>query len=103
MQPRNDIQALLKKEGFIAREDYITEADLLAALGAALQQLLDRDAEGFFQLMYRLDVPEGALGVALGQGDGAALALVVYQRQLAKLKARQDNSRPVADDDELAW
>lgn len=103
MQPGNDIQALLHKEGFIARADYLTEADLLQALGAALQQLLERDAEGFFQLMYRLDVPEGPLGMALGQGDGAGLALLVYRRQLAKMEARRDNSRPVADDDELTW
>lgn len=84
-----------------------SEEEIKLMLEKRLGQLLERNPEEFFQLLYRIDIPERSLQTVLQQEDAlTVLAGMVYQRQLQKVKTRlfyksQNNDK--TPDDELGW
>lgn len=84
-----------------------SEEEIKLMLEKRLGQLLERNPEEFFQLLYRIDIPEHSLQGVLQQPDAlTALAGMVYDRQLQKVKTRlfyksQNNDKTT--DDELGW
>lgn len=96
----------LSSFGELDAEHLFTEAQIVDRLALRIAQLIAADPEGFFQLMYRLDVPEGKVHEALQTEDPAmAVARLVYLRQLQKVRTRQQfrPSPPAPGDDELEW
>lgn len=81
-----------------------TEAAILEALEARVSVLLSRSADDFFQLMYRLDIAEDKLHTALdSENVPAALAKLIWQRQLEKIESRARYSGPLPPDSDLKW
>ena len=77
---------------------------LMNALTARVIYLLEREAEAFFQLMYRLDIPERQLQEAFGAADPpAAIAQLIYDRQLEKAARRAATPARKEDDNDLHW
>jgi hypothetical protein len=78
---------------------------ILKMLAQRAMQLLDRNAESFFQLMYRLDISERKLHAVLYAEDTPIhIAELIYDRQLQKIASRHTNKPPKAtEDSELSW
>jgi hypothetical protein len=82
----------------------ISEADVLAALARRVTILLSRDAETFFQTMYRLDISEARLNQALySENPAVSIASLIWDRQWEKARSRKQYQRPDVPDDELKW
>lgn len=88
-------------------QDTFSEEEILLQLGRKLSRLLERNPEEFFQLLYRIDIPEHKLNTVLQQTDAlGVLAKMIYDRQLEKIQSRQkykgyfDNDKV---DGELRW
>ena len=84
----------------------VSEADILLKLEERLGQLIQRDPEDFFRIMYRVDIPEYQLNNALQQADALQLlARMVYNRQLGKIKSRREfkAQQPNEVDKDLEW
>ncbi len=87
--------------------DGFSEEEIKLMLEKRLGQLLERNPEEFFQLLYRIDIPERSLQGVLQQEDAlATLAGMVYQRQLQKVKTRlfyKGSQQAQPGDDDLKW
>lgn len=88
-------------------QDTFSEQEILLQLGRKLSRLLERNPEEFFQLLYRIDIPEHKLNNVLQQTDALdTLAKMIYDRQLEKVKSRQQYKRYFDNDKadgELRW
>jgi hypothetical protein len=83
---------------------FVSEAEILAALARKVEDMLQYNRDVFFQLMYRLDILEPKLRVALQQQDvPMAIARLIYERQTEKIVSRRDNKGPQPIDDDLSW
>jgi hypothetical protein len=81
-----------------------TREDILAALARRIGDMLLQDPMGFIQLMYRLDIPEAQLDMALDHAEAASLiAQLVWNRQVQKIALRQSTPPKNAEDDDLDW
>lgn len=84
-----------------------SEEEIKLMLEKRLGQLLERNPEEFFQMLYRIDIPEHSLQGVLQQEDAlTVLAGMVYQRQLQKVKTRlfyKGSQQAQPGDDELKW
>ena len=102
----NDAQQILAtlQQELALDDNLVTEAELLQQLELRVSQLLSSNAETFFQLMYRLDIPEKAMNEALLQADvPGALARLIYQRQLQKIQSRRQYKTDDNTDTDLRW
>lgn len=81
------------------------EEELLRLLADRVATILQRGPEPFFQLMYRLDIPEKKLTAILHDDDAAQkIARLIYERQLQKMKSRREHKSGGNDGDEdLKW
>src|SRR5947208_92244 len=106
MLPEEKVKALseMASRWHLDIPDLISEETVRAALAQRVTQLLGKDPEAFFQLMYRLDISERKLHDALQENDAsAAVAGLIWERQWEKLVQRSRNKPPKADDPELQW
>lgn len=87
----------------LLRHDKIAEDTIVAELERAVLSWLEYRAEEFFSKLYRLDIDEGKIKKALATIEPAqGIALLIYRRQLEKIRSRADN--PAADaPDDLRW
>lgn len=96
-------EALAKEWGLVLTEN-VSEEHLMAALEARISALLSGSSEDFFQMMYRLDIDEQKLRDAFAAADvPAALAWLVWARQLQKIRSRACYPGAPPADDELKW
>jgi len=95
----------LQKDWELQLPGSITEAELLELLAAKISYLVEKQRETFFQLMYRLDIPEKKLNAILGDMDAIdKIARLVYDRQLEKARSRQQHKASNDDIEEnLKW
>lgn len=102
-----ELAATLKEKLDVDIPEGYSEEEIKLMLEKRLGQLLERNPEEFFQLLYRIDIPEQRLHAVLQQENAlAALAGMVYSRQLQKIKTRlfyKDSQRAQPGDDELLW
>ena len=88
----------------LSEESYIGEEEFLNALAAKVAYKMQYDSGVFFQLLYKMDVLEPKLNIAMQSNDvPMAIARLILERQLESLAARRDNPAKAADDEELAW
>ncbi len=83
----------------------VTEQQFLELLAAKISRLIEKQPETFFQLMYRLDIPEKKLHAVLGDMDAIdKIARLVFDRQLEKARSRQQYRNNTGDiDKNLEW
>lgn len=87
-------------------ENTYTESDILKLLAQQIAWMLEKQPETLFSLMYRLDVDEKKVRLALDQTNPSppheSLAWLVLSRQKQRLETKK--STPVDDlDPDLAW
>lgn len=88
----------------LSEESYISEEDFLQALAQKVIYMLHYNNGVFFQLLYKMDVLEHKLKIAMQQVDvPMAIAKLILERQLEKLESRKANPAKEADDKELEW
>lgn len=97
----------LKEKFELEIPEGISEQKLLQLIELRLSQLLERTTEEFFQIMYRIDIPEYDLNRVLQRNDAIqVLAKMIYDRQLEKAKSRLKYKSYFEDDkadNELKW
>ena len=95
----------LKQDWDLQLPDTLSEEAILRLLADRIVTVLERGAETFFQLMYRLDISEKKLNAVLQDDDVAGkIARLIYDRQLQKIQSRLTNKVSKDDDDpELKW
>lgn len=95
----------LKEDWDLQLPDTLSEETILRLLAERIVVILERGAETFFQLMYRLDISEKKLNAVLQQDDvPMKIARLIYDRQLQKIKSRHENRMKTSSDDpELKW
>ena len=101
-----DILNELKKDFPLQIREKISRESILLQLELRLSELLQQNAEAFFQLMYRLDISETKLTAALEHKDDTVshLAHIIYDRQVERVASRKKYADPPASDDaDLTW
>jgi aspartate/glutamate racemase len=95
----------LKEDWDLQLPDMLSEEAILRLLAQRIVIVLERGAETFFQLMYRLDISEKKLNAVLADDDvPGKIARLIYDRQLQKIKSRHENRmKTESDDPELKW
>jgi hypothetical protein len=85
--------------------DNMPEEELLRLLADKVATIMKSGPEPFFQLMYRLDIPEKKLTTILFEADAPQqVARLIYERQLQKMKSRQEHKpNTSAEDEDLKW
>jgi len=101
-----EIANILKKDWELSLPDIVSEEEILMQLTARVVTLIERGAESFFQLMYRLDISEKKLNSVVGDEDVAGkIARLIYDRQLQKIQSREHFRRTnsMQSDEDLSW
>lgn len=96
----------LQRDWALQLPKVLSEDVIIRLLADRLVQIIQKGPEAFFQLMYRLDIPEKRLNAAIGDADAAAsIARLVYNRQLQKIESRRVHKTEVKDDEDadLRW
>lgn len=95
----------LKEDWDLQLPDTLSEETILRLLAERIVVILERGAETFFQLMYRLDISEKKLNAVLQEDDvPMKIARLIYDRQLQKIRSRHENRMKTSNDDpELKW
>lgn len=103
MEQQEIFEALYKQWDLQSR-DMVSEEEIKRQLARRILQLMDKTPEQFFQLMYRLDIPEQRLRTIWADADAPdKIAALVYERQLQKLQSRHSNRKDNAKDPDLQW
>lgn len=101
-----ELLASFKEKFELEAPEIISEEEILAALQMRVGQLLERNPEEFFQMLYMIDIPEHKLQAVLKEADPiASLARTIYNRQLQKVKSRLHYRTAGSNevDDDLKW
>ena len=95
----------LQQDWDLRLPDMLSEEAILKLLADRIVLILERGPDTFFQLMYRLDISEKKLNAVMQEDDVAAkIARLIYDRQLQKIRSRQENRmKKESDDPELKW
>jgi hypothetical protein len=103
MASNEELNKALQTDWELQLPETVSKEEILQQLANKIVTLIERNPEHFFQLMYRLDVPEAKLDAALKTEDAAhSIAELVYNRQLQKIESRQQNrNNEITDDPEL--
>ncbi len=94
----------LGKEWGIELAGIVSEQEILDKLALQIASIAEKGADAFFQLMYRLDIPEKQLINTIYDKDVAMkVAKLVYTRQLQKIRSRQHYKSKPTDDKDITW
>ena len=83
-----------------------TKEAVIKALALRVGEMLLNDPMGFIHVMYRMDISEEQLGLALDAPEPATqIAQLIWDRQTIKMISRRNATRhkPEDDPDELVW
>lgn len=88
----------------LVEESYLSEEDFLNALAPKVAYMMQYNSGVFFQLLYKMDVLEPKLKIAMQQADvPMAIARLILERQMEKIVSRREFPSTEAEDDELSW
>ena len=80
---------------------HASEADLIELLSQKINDLILHDFNKLIAILYRADISEKKLNALLQQASdepaGKLIAILFIERQLQKIKSRQENRRDVND------
>ncbi|MEZ5017991.1 MAG: hypothetical protein R2800_13110 [Flavipsychrobacter sp.] len=99
------INQALQQDWEIDLADKVSKEEIIGLLAMRIGHIIERTPEAFFQLMYRLDIPEQKLNNAMkGMISTEEIAEMVYNRQLQKAKSRlQYKQDDQSKDKDLDW
>jgi len=100
MDQKSAVTQLIQRDFDLAVSDSFSEEEILRVLARRIELLLSRNPEDLFQLMYRLDISEVKLANAF---TPEAMAQLVWDRQLEKIKSRADFPPDLSGEQELKW
>ena len=103
-----EIKELLSKEmGITVTGPVAGMNDLQFLLAEKFNELIKTDLNALIQLLYRIDISEAKLKQALkeneGKNTGELLAEMTIERQLQKIKSRQQYKRNEDISDDEKW
>jgi hypothetical protein len=95
----------LQQEWGVELSETISEQEIIDRLALQIAAIAGKGPDVFFQLMYRLDIPEKQLINAMHDKEVALqIAKLVYNRQLQKIRSRQYyKGKEGTVDDNLTW
>ncbi len=103
-QEKDIICKELAAEYGISFNGLVSEQEIIEKLALQVGVLAEKGPETFFQLMYRLDIPEKQLMRAMVDKEVAKeIATLIYNRQLQKVRSRAYYKRKDGGDNELKW
>ena len=105
MEILNEAAQMLQQEWGMEVPQLISEETILKMLAHRVVELLEKNTETFFQLMYVLDIPEKKVHSAMHEQDFAEqIARLIYDRQIQKIHTRKyfKDARQDPDPD-LKW
>jgi hypothetical protein len=98
------IRQSIQQEWGIELAGQISEREILDKIALQIGHIAEQGPDTFFQLMYRLDIPEKQLVNAMHDKQVALeIARLVYNRQLQKIRSRAYYKKKPNADDEIAW
>ncbi|MBS1774469.1 MAG: hypothetical protein JST82_16550 [Bacteroidetes bacterium] len=102
---KQDIINALQKEWGLTLSGSFTEKEIIDALALKLAMIIEKGPDAFFQMMYRLDIPEKKLTQAMYDKNAVyEIAALVYNRQLQKQRSREYyKRRPPTGEEGLDW
>ena len=101
---QKDLVQSLQSDWGLQLPELVSEEEILKQLERRVLELADKNPESFFQLMYRLDIPEQKVKAVLFEPDAAKqIASLIYKRQLQKIEVRKMFHNDKEIDDELKW
>ena len=96
----------LQKDFDLMIPETFSKEIILEQLKLKISEMLQGNAEIFFQTLYRLDISEQKTNAALLDNEHAidCLAQLIYERQLQKAISRVENKpKEMPDDVDLKW
>lgn len=105
MDELSETASELRKQYGLQVPATISEEAILEKLAERVMVLINEGADAFFQLMYRLDIPEKQLmSVARDTDAPYKIARLIYDRQLQKVRSREYyRNNNISDDADLRW
>lgn len=105
MQNEQQIVAqAIEKDWGIQLAGMVSEQEIIDKLALQIAVIAEKGPETFFQLMYRLDIPEKQLVNAMHDKQVALeIARLVYNRQLQKVRSRAYYKGKPGDETDLSW
>ncbi len=103
-QERDIVCKELEAEYNISLHGLISEQEIVEKLALQVGAIAEKGPDAFFQLMYRLDISEKQLNIAMIDREAALkIAKLIYTRQLQKVRSRAFYKRKDHEDGELRW
>jgi hypothetical protein len=104
----NELIENIKRDMAMSLPDKISLAELEEVLTIYINQLVQKDFRKLVTLLYRVDVSEARLKYLLqlqtGQNAGNIIAQLIIERQVQKIKSRQQFRKPNEDiSEEEKW
>lgn len=98
----------LQNDLAIELPEKISREELEAKLAVFINELINHNFQQLVQILYRIDVNESRLKKLLNdnpqQDAGKLIARLIIERQLQKIKLKQEfRNRPPADNEEEKW
>lgn len=88
----------------LVEESYLSEEDFLNALAPKVAYMMQYNSGVFFQLLYKMDVLEPKLKIAMQEADvPMAIARLILERQMEKIVSRREFPSTESEDEELSW
>lgn len=105
MENKKEVLELPERE--IQPESYGNRINekIIGELEKKISVMLQGKPDAFFQLMYRLDVSEKKLMLAMKDKGNAVrkIAVLIFERQSGKLKTRRNTKKVFPAEKDLAW
>lgn len=103
-QEQEIVNRELEAEYGISLDGIVSEQEIIESLALQVGTIAAKGPDAFFQLMYRLDIPEKKLTLAMIDKEAAIqIAKLIYNRQLQKVRSRAFYKKSHKNDDDLAW
>lgn len=103
-QEQEIVNRELEAEYGISLHGIVSEQEIIESLALQVGTIAAKGPDAFFQLMYRLDIPEKKLTLAMIDKEAAIqIAKLIYNRQLQKVRSRTFYKKSHKNDDDLAW
>lgn len=100
---RNEEYNQLAQQFDLAENELVSEEKILEALALRVAALMDKNPDQLFSMLYRLDIDENKIKMALRESDvSKKIALLIYERQLQKIISRKENKSDEPNET-LAW
>lgn len=88
----------------LSDDSLVSEAQIIAALHQRMAYLILYNTDQLFSMLYRLDISEKKIKLAMQQDGDIAhhLAVLIFERQIEKIISRKNN-RPQPPEKDLEW